>query len=206
MLGKLFLLATKSPLFILMAIFRIGSLVTGATWVIWSDGSGSGPRVMVALLVVLALPLLPSLATLLMLRCCGKLEDVGGVSILQGAMAAITTLSMWGSMDRQRNKNTILTMSTFLLLLYSILLVWSMAQPFIWIPDFWTTRLSETWFNAWVARRQAAAIGFLCCGWVSFPILGCLLFDIHPLSYCGQHMGLVHSPSVTAVQPPLAMF
>ena len=82
----------------------------------------------------------------------------------------------------------------------------SMVQPFIWIPDYWTTGLSETWFNAWVARRQAAAIGFICCGWVSFPILGCLLFDTHPLSYRGQRMALVPSPPVNALQPPLAMF
>ena len=79
-------------------------------------------------------------------------------SIIRGVMADLTSLSMWAG-----NRRVVLGMATYLLLLYSSLLIWVIVDP-IGNLTGWAITSHPT-------LVQRAATFCLCCGWLSYPAI-----------------------------------
>ena len=131
LLRKLSLLAAYSPVFMLSAVFRIGTLALLPVWGggAWGDGERGSLTGLEPLLLVLATALSVPLASMLILRCLGKMEDMESGSILRGTMAEIATITLWGGRGRDGSKKISLGFAIFLFYLFSGMLVWIISFP-----------------------------------------------------------------------------
>ena len=173
LLRKLKLLAVYSPVFMLTAVFRIGTLAILPVWGggAWGDGKRGALTGLEPLLLVLATALSLPLATMLILRCLGKMKDMDSGSLLQGTMAELATITLWGGRGRDGSKKISLGFATFFFLLFSSMLVWIIINPGgrgLGGPaaDF----LGEDWVEAQERRMVGAASLFLACGCLSLPL------------------------------------
>ena len=159
LLKKLKLLLFYAPLFIITAIFRVGTLgVLGG----WDRGAGVGLRsweVSSKYQTVSRYPLaliVPILA--LFTLSFTSMTSLTVRSIIRGVMADLTSLSMWAG-----NRRVVLGMATYLLLLYSSLLIWVIVDP--------TGSLTGRATTSHPTLVQRAAIFCLSCGWLSYPAI-----------------------------------
>ena len=173
LLRKLKLLAVYSPVFVLTAVFRIGTLAILPVWGggAWGDGKRGALTGLEPLLLVLATALSFPLVTMLILRCLGKMKDMDSGSLLQGTMAELATITLWGGRGRDGSKKISLGFATFFFLLFSSMLVWIIINPGgrgLGGPaaDF----LGEDWVEAQERRMIGAASLFLACGCLSLPL------------------------------------
>ena len=172
-LGKLRLLAVYSPVFMLTAIFRIGTLAILPVWGggAWGDGERGGLTGLEPLLLVLGTALGLPLATILILRCLGKMKDMDSGSLLQGTMAELTTITLWGGRGREGSKRISLGFATFFFLLFSSMLIWIIAYPGergLGGPA--AKFLGKEWLAGQERRVVGAAGLFLACGCLSLPL------------------------------------
>ena len=182
LLGKLGLLARYSPVFILTAVFRVGTLALLPVWGggAWGDGVRGPLTGLEPLIFVLAIAICLPLATMLVLRCRGKLEDMGSGSLLQGTIAELGTITLWGSRGRDGSKKISLGIAIFLFLLFSFVLLRIIIFPRergLGGPA--SEYLGEKWLASQERRVVIAADLFLGCGCLALPLhIGQLyLFD-----------------------------
>ena len=167
LLGKVCVATSVLPVFVLTALFKIGS---------YSVVSARFVSELVLLLLAIVLPAL----VLLLLKIWLPLKDMSAATISQGLVAECVTLHIWpcGPLGRKIG----LAIKTFNILLYSSFLAWTIANPGPkWKSTFATdseadVKLYQSWEIATSARLQISAILCLVIGWTSFPLLVWQLF------------------------------
>ena len=158
--GKLGMLAWTSPVFILTAIFRISGL---AIIFAWAGNLSAGNLLLAALLV-------PPFLGLFLMKCC-RLEDISLGDLLKGAVAEVTTLTLWGRRGREGSRKISLILAVYFLLVHTIILSCSLAMPTLFHSEGMPSVV------------QRAAIICLVSGWTSFPLIICQIFCLlHPFS------------------------
>ena len=182
LLRKLSLLVTYSPVFMLTAVFRIGTLALLPVWGggAWGDGKRGALTGLEPLILVLAAALTLPLATLHILRCRGRMEDMESGSLLQGTISELATISLWGGRGRDGSKKISLAFATFLFLLFSFVLMRIIMFP----GERGLGGPAEEYLGKqWLAGQEKRVVGaagvFLSCGCLSLPLhIGQLyLFD-----------------------------
>ena len=146
--GKLGLLAWTSPVFVFTAIFRILGLAIYFAW--------AGELLTVFLIA-------PPILGLFLIKYC-KLKDISLGELLKGAVAEVSTLTLWGGRGREGSKTISLVLAVYFLLVHTTILSCALAMPTQFRKEGMPT----------VVRR--ASIICLFSGWTSFPFLICQVF------------------------------
>ena len=164
LLGKICTAISVLPVFVLTALFKIGSFsVVGA----WNEGGIE--EIALAFLAIV----LPALV-LVFLKIHLSLKDLTVTSISQGLMSERVSLHIWPSCE-QVGKKIGLAMSSLHLLIYSSFLAWIINNS----DPNWTraeSRLYKTWVEDTSTRLQITGILCLVIGWTSFPLIVCQFF------------------------------
>ena len=158
--GKLCLLASLIPVFLLSSFFRVGTLAVSLAWM-WYVSST---------LALVAAATLPPLLVMLVLQGCGKLEDLEADQMLRGSVAELVSISLWGSRSWEAGRKINLWMSLYLTLLYTTVLAWVIASPTAHLPELMAT-LHPGWVAAYALRLRLAAASCLALGWTSLPLV-----------------------------------
>ena len=116
LMKKLGLLALYSPAFIITATFRIGALAIIVAWGIYYAAIVHWPA-------ALFLPFLAFIAARLF-----YMKDLSLGHLLQGVVAELTTISIWGNRGREGSRKIQLFMATYLLILNCGFLIWVLVD------------------------------------------------------------------------------
>ena len=146
---KIVLLLQYVPVMAMTGFFRIGAIAAMAAW---SDNSG---------VFILPLVLLLPLATMILLKIF-VLKDLSVLDLVKGLMGELSTITIWGSLGRERSKRIQLGMGVFYLLLYTCFLSCAIYDPSsqsIQALEVEDPNLLQNW-----------SIGALLCGLFSFPL------------------------------------
>jgi len=153
---QLRLLATTSPVFILTAIFRIGSFSLICAKNHW----------------LASLRLLPITAVtvhlfLLFLKSRNHLKDLAMGNMGKSSMSEFTTISLWGHRGREKSRNLQMGMAAFFLLLYTCFLT-----HIIIFPDekLFGMRKALPTYHPNPATLQICSVITLCLGWIAFGL------------------------------------
>ena len=159
--GKIVLPATALPVFLLVTVFKIGSLAV----------MSSRERT-----IVMVLGFAASSTTLLILKMCRSKNDQVLTSINQSILAELFTLHQWpkGRLGRAVGVG----MTTFVFLLYSSSLAWHIANPEE-LTKINRNRKSDLTFQEWRSettdRLQVTAACFLGLGLFTFILVICFI-------------------------------
>ena len=153
------LLATISPVFILTAAFRIGSLAIILAWN-WQMG----------LLIILPFAAAFFLVAVVFLKkknsgCCGKYENLEKLSlgdVFSSYCAELSTTSNWGHLGREKSRKLQVGVAAYYIIVYTIALLPIVISP------------TNTWFDPVIvyhpdpATLRAAGIVALISGIAAF--------------------------------------
>ena len=186
LLCKISVAISVLPVFVLTALFKIGSFAVVKAW----NAAG------IEEIVLALLALVPPALVLLLLKIRLPLKDLTAATISQGLVAELVSLHLWQACGPALGRKIGLAMTSFILILLSSFLGWIIANP---DPD-WTSRIdqdSEADFNLykkWAeetsARLQITGIVCLLLGWLTFPLIVCQVFNQkkYVANIVGNHM------------------
>ena len=117
-LGRLKLIGKYLPVFLLTTIFRVTSLSVCCAW-----------NYSILLMILLPAAFLLPMLVLFLLKLCGKLPHLTLADLVQGAVGELTSIVLWGQTGREGSRIIQAVMGGYLLLLYSVILVWVIANP-----------------------------------------------------------------------------
>ena len=186
LLGKIYVATSVAPVFVLAAVFKIGSIAA-----VFAEGTkikaygpfGSG------CLLLLCLTSLPPTLAIFFVKICVPLKDLTSASISQGVFAEAVSLHTWsGGRIGRRIK---MAMGTYYHLLYSAFLIEVISNDkssdvlkdgaVIFLVVGFFKEHDEELSKASLMRKiyvatSAAPVIFLVVGWVTFPFIVCLVF------------------------------
>ena len=99
------------------------------------------------------------------------MEDMDPGGLLQGTMAELATITLWGGRGRDGSKKISLGFATFFFLLFSSMLIWIISHPEergLGGPA--AAFLGKEWLAAQERRVVGAASLFLASGCLSLPL------------------------------------
>lgn len=183
LMKKLKLLAQFSPVFIITATFRIGSLAIIVAWGIYYAAIVHWPS-------ALFIPFL-----VILIARSFAMKDLTLGHLLQGVVAELTTISIWGKRGREGSRNVQLFMATYLLILNSVFLVWVLLDH---TADTFVHSLGGPFNPAGTSKpvlspglnKSLLPLVILCfiCGLLSYPLhLLQLFYMIEPWSIILKH-------------------
>ena len=171
LLGKICVAISVLPVFVLTALFKIGSFAVVKAW------NAAGMEEIVLFLLAFVPPALVLLPLKMRLP---SLKDLTAATVSQGLVAELVSLHLWPC--RPLGRKIGLAMTSFILLLLSSFLAWIIKNP---DPD-WTSRIDtrdeadfnlyKKWAMETSARLQITGILCLVLGWVTFPLIVCQVF------------------------------
>ena len=163
--GKICIATSVFPVFVLTALFKIGSIAIVNAW-----DSTIGPGL---ILLALGIPGLGIFAT----KSCLPENDLTLPSIGQGVIAELLTLHLWprGWFDKKLG----IAMTVFNFLLFSSSLAWVISTPEEGSLVNWAKESSEGIYKDWAsesaARLQTSSIACLLVGCPTSLFVICLL-------------------------------
>ena len=151
---QLLLLATTSPVFVLMAIFRLGSFSLICAW-----------DYMLANMCIFPIASCTFSLLLLFLKASDFLKDLTFGSLIKSCMSELSTISLWGHRGRERSRHLQIAISIYLLLLYSSFLLQIVAYPKgrVWFYPSPTYHPDPATLQTW-------SIITLCSGWIALGL------------------------------------
>lgn len=163
--GKICIATSVFPVFVLTALFKIGSIAIVNAW-----DSTIGPGL---ILLALGIPGLVIFVT----KSCLLPHHLTLSSTGQGVIAELLTLHLWprGGLDKKIG----IAMTVFIFLLFSSSLAWVIATPekgslVNWAKES-TEGIYKDWASASVARLQTSSIACLLVGFPTSLFVICLL-------------------------------
>ena len=163
LLGKIYIAISVSPVFILTALFKVGSIA-----IVFTSDYRS----------LLTLFLLPPALAIFLIKMCLPLENLDAASISQGVFASAVSLHLWPG--EQVGKIIMISAITYSHLLYSsfLAMVIHLNNNILDIDNI----------NNRSQRIRNGAILCLVIGWVSLPFMVCLvLFQEHYVAHVVSH-------------------
>ena len=147
---RLFLLATTTPVFVLTAIFRIGSFSLICAWDHMLATCG------------LHIAHCTFILSLLFLKASNHLKDLNMGNLVKSYVSEAVTISLWGRRGREESRHLQMGTSFYFLLLYSSFLIQIILYPNgrIWFDP------SPT-YHPDPATLQTCSIITLCSGWIA---------------------------------------
>ena len=153
LLDKVSVAASVLPVFLFIALFKIGTI---AITFAWNSGSAG---------IWILLALVPPAVVILLLKTCLLLEDLSVAAISQGVVAELVSLHLWPC--GQIGKRIGLGVTVFNVFLCTGMLTWIIMNP---KPG------QSTWAIETNRRHQIASISCLVTGWISLPLIFCQVF------------------------------
>ena len=173
LLGKICIASSVLPVFVLTALFRIGSMAIANAW----DNGESSPAS-----ILLAAALLPPALAIFLVKTCLRIEDLSVAGISQGVVAELVSLHLWPC--GQTGRRIGLGVTVFKVLLYSFMLAWIINNPEAGtvdkvrssfedagVPLMTETLFFEEWARVTATRFQIASICCLVIGWITLPLV-----------------------------------
>ena len=163
LLDNVLVAASVLPLFLLTAIFKIGSI---AILFAWNDKSAIFWHL---------LALVPPAGVILLIKTCLLLKELSVAAIIRGVLGEVVSLHLWPC--GRIGKRIGLGLTLFKLLLFTFLLAWIVNHPYgpfaslvmseaeAWGPVW------EEWARETSSRLRVASISCLVIGWVSLPLI-----------------------------------
>jgi len=162
LLDKVSVAASVLPVFVLTALFKIGSI---AIIFAWNTESAY---------YWILLALVPPAVVILLLKTCLLLQDLSVAAISQGIVAELVSLHLWPC--GQIGKRIGLGVTVFKVLLTTGMLTWVMINPYQHPYG------EMKWEIARTRRLHIASIFCLVIGWISLPLIfGQIFYPFYPV-------------------------
>ena len=169
LLGKISVATSVLPVFVLTALFKIGTIAISFAW----DRKKG-------LALTLLAPVPPSFVIFL-IKTCVRLEDLSIAAVSQGIVSELVSLHLWPC--RRAGKRIGMGVTIFKLLLFSFVLAWIIENPeagrvgqtLSELKDLEVPLVTETLYEEWAretaTRFKIASISCFVIGWLTFPVI-----------------------------------
>ena len=169
LLGKISVATSVLPVFVLTALFKIGTI---AITFAWDRKKG--------LALTLLAPVPPSFVIFL-IKTCVLLEDLSIAAVSQGIVSELVSLHLWPC--RRAGKRIGMGVTIFKLLLFSFVLAWIIKNPeagrvgqtLSELEDLEVSLMTETLYEEWAretaTRFKVASVSCFVIGWLTLPLI-----------------------------------